>query len=364
MSAPSAIEQWIASLPEDQRARALESVQIELNNRAQALVASANATQPQFNSDNYDMHLAAAAPAPHAASNPSHSATSPQHANSNHAVHTVSVSSIRTPPPDHFRGDRAKVEEFADQLQRYIALSSISTMAPAVQVQQAAMLLKDEALVWFRNSHTIANPITSIDDFVTRMRAYFLPYGYDKLARTRLRSLRQQTTVQVYNTLFMRTMQHITDMAPADQLEYYMFGLKDKIKERLWAKEPTSLQDAMTEATLAEARYQHFDITTRHGAYSSNRHAPYRSSSIYTPASSIASSSSSNTGATTSVTSATSDAMDLSKIEAEVNAIQGQQRLGKLSDADRAKLRAEGRCFRCREKGHISVNCPKNGSSQ
>jgi hypothetical protein len=32
----------------------------------------------------------------------------------------------------------------------------------------------------------------------------------------------------------------------------------------------------------------------------------------------------------------------------------------KLTDADREKYRKEGRCFRCREKGHMSRNCPKN----
>jgi hypothetical protein len=32
----------------------------------------------------------------------------------------------------------------------------------------------------------------------------------------------------------------------------------------------------------------------------------------------------------------------------------------KLTDADREKYRKEGRCFRCREKGHMARNCPKN----
>jgi hypothetical protein len=32
----------------------------------------------------------------------------------------------------------------------------------------------------------------------------------------------------------------------------------------------------------------------------------------------------------------------------------------KLTDTDREKYRKEGRCFRCREKGHMARNCPKN----
>jgi hypothetical protein len=36
----------------------------------------------------------------------------------------------------------------------------------------------------------------------------------------------------------------------------------------------------------------------------------------------------------------------------------------KLTDEERAKFRAEGRCFRCRTQGHMARNCPKNSSSQ
>ena len=35
----------------------------------------------------------------------------------------------------------------------------------------------------------------------------------------------------------------------------------------------------------------------------------------------------------------------------------------KLTDEERAKYRAEGRCFRCRTQGHMARNCPK-GSKQ
>ena len=29
-----------------------------------------------------------------------------------------------------------------------------------------------------------------------------------------------------------------------------------------------------------------------------------------------------------------------------------------LTDAEKAKLQSEGRCFRCKKQGHISRNCP------
>ena len=43
----------------------------------------------------------------------------------------------------------------------------------------------------------------------------------------------------------------------------------------------------------------------------------------------------------------------------------GQTRLAKLTDDERARLAKEGRCFRCRNKGHRTFECPnKQGNTQ
>lgn len=39
-------------------------------------------------------------------------------------------------------------------------------------------------------------------------------------------------------------------------------------------------------------------------------------------------------------------------------------RLRKLTDKERDQLAKEGKCFRCRETGHIAVNCPKNSGTR
>jgi hypothetical protein len=39
-------------------------------------------------------------------------------------------------------------------------------------------------------------------------------------------------------------------------------------------------------------------------------------------------------------------------------------RLNPLTDDERKKLSAEGRCFRCRQQGHMSRNCPKKQAGQ
>ena len=365
----SALNQWIATLPADQQAAAQANIQAEVESRAQVIAAEQVAVMTMTIDDGSSSspppgsstHTVPPTMPPAPATMPLNGMTSGSH---HHATVMPQVYAVRPSPPEHFSGDRSKVEEFIDQLQRFISLTNIALMEPATQVQQAVLLLKGEALTWYRSTN-MANPIVSIDDLVSRMRSYFLPYGYDKLARSKLRSLTQQTTVQVYNALFMRTMQHITDMSPVDQLDNYITGLKGHIKAHLWTKEPKSLHEAMTEAALAESRFQHFNIVMRgYRGVSASRGASYASSSYAQmhPRTAGAPPSAASNAATS--TSTTSDPMDLSHIESELNAVQQGQRLGKLSDADRAKLRAEGRCFRCREKGHISAQCPKNGQSQ
>lgn len=65
------------------------------------------------------------------------------------------------------------------------------------------------------------------------------------------------------------------------------------------------------------------------------------------------------TGSTSSQGSNTSTRSSSSSNSASTSA-SSVASLPKLDNELRQKLRAEGRCFRCREKGHTSFNCPKN----
>jgi hypothetical protein len=41
-----------------------------------------------------------------------------------------------------------------------------------------------------------------------------------------------------------------------------------------------------------------------------------------------------------------------------------QQYRPKLTDADKERLRSEGRCFYCKEQGHIAFRCPKKPGNE
>ena len=45
--------------------------------------------------------------------------------------------------------------------------------------------------------------------------------------------------------------------------------------------------------------------------------------------------------------------------ESEEGSDERDERDGRLTETDKAQLRAEGRCFECRVRGHIARNCPE-----
>ena len=47
----------------------------------------------------------------------------------------------------------------------------------------------------------------------------------------------------------------------------------------------------------------------------------------------------------------------------DVDSVNASLPFKKLTDNEHTKYRSEGRCFRCRETGHMARNCPKNNDA-
>jgi hypothetical protein len=341
------IDQFIASLPEEQRAGAYAAFKADF----EARIASELQQRTQIST-----------------SSSSSSSSSPPIVNT--IVSAPHVHYPKPASPEMFTGVRTKVEQFISQLNRYLELSNITngTVTPDRQVQYAAQFISGEAMVWFNNVQSSSEPISSIIELQERLRAHFQPYGVEKIARTKLRSLTQTNSVSAYNTIFMQTVQHLRTMDVADQVFAYVTGLKSFISREMISKDPQTLQEAMDYAALVESRLQNF----RGGAFVPRPSASSSSSTNrYSSSNASSSSSSSSTSAPMELgnieeQSAVEDHSSSSGSTSELNAITGS--LKKLTNEERDRLRKEGRCFRCRQKGHMSNTCPKatpkNESSQ
>lgn len=328
MSTP--IDILIASLPEDQRAGVLQTLNNELENRVARAVA-------------------AKSPPPPSAPPMTTSSSSIPSSTSSDASHRLTA---KVQPPESFAGQRMKVEQFIVQLRRYLLLSNVYTLNNTEQVQYAAQFLIDQALVWFESVQKSVEPIMTLGDFENRLRLHFLPYGVEKIARTKLRQLTQLGSVQAYSTLFIQTVQHISTMHIDDQIEAYIVGLKPLVYKEVVTKDWKTLHECMDYAAFIEARVAHRILPNGSSGF---RQGNRQVASIPLSSSMVTSTSSSST------------AMDLSNIESglpdesdSLNFIQGNP-LKKLTEAERQRFRKEGRCFRCRQIGHISSNpaCPK-----
>ena len=198
-------------------------------------------------------------------------------------------------------------------------------LVPASSEQQillAASYLVDDAATWWRYV-SIENEKTGTTwrwkDFVEGLRKQFRPVAAERIARNRLNTLRQTTSVVNYTNIFRSLIIEIPTMAEEDKLEHFLKGLKSDIHERVALQMPKTLAEACNIAqTIDNIRYQ-----VRIQNYTRNTQST-------TP----------NPSQPTSV---------------EIDTI----RKGKLTDQEREHLRKISRCFFCREIGHLSRNCPK-----
>lgn len=318
----STIEQVIAMLPEEHRQAAFKALTADFEKRfEQRLASTTSVSSPPI--------------------------TSPFHTNSNSST----VLRIKPQSPELFTGNRTKVDQFITQLRRYLLLADLDSIDPIRQVEYAAQYFTGEALVWFETIQKSDTPIGSLNELEIKLRGHFLPYGIEKVARTKLRHLKQTGTVAGYSTLFMQTVIHVPSMHVDDQIDSFVEGLNSNIYKEVVLKDLKTLQEVMDFAVFVESRLQH-------------RHGGFRPGNSKTPNHNYFSSRPSTSTAAPSNTSSTSVPMDLTAVdgttppESEVNAIVGP--LKKLTDSERDQLRREGKCFRCRNRGHISRDCPKS----
>lgn len=138
----------------------------------------------------------------------------------------------------------------------------------------------------------------------------------EKIARDKLAKWKQLKDVGQFNYDFQRIILDIPDISVSEQIDRYTRGLKAYIWKELCTKEYTNLTDAMKDAERVEAAHRRLKTKIQKGPVQEPKNEP--------------------------------EPMELGNVQ-----------LKKLTLAEREKCMKEGRCLRCREKGHIAKNCPK-----
>jgi Ty3 transposon capsid-like protein/Zinc knuckle len=276
----------------------------------------------------------------------------------------------------------------------------------ASKVRHASMFLKGRAAEWWEAEDKSTGIASNWNLFVNRLHERYRPMQAATVARERLDRLRQKGSVSAYADAFQKELTPIKDMAVSDQIFHFVKGLSSlAVANKVREKEPSSLHAAMDIAVRAEA----FLAIGRYG-HTGQYFGPSRSAfaSVDQGASSTAVPMDVNAveeeeqgsedqqewiadsrramGATTSAVDLPAALM--AKVEAMVEhrlaamlqasnlkgsgaalggrsggaggSGRGNGRVPGLSAADVDRLRAENRCFRCKEKGHMKRDCPKS----
>jgi len=290
---------------------------------------------------------------------------------------------IRAPPV--FRGTEPgfAIDEWIGELQRqfqyYAAAGTLAT--PQAQIDFALVHMSGAAAAWWSGLPADKkNAIHSWEHFTAALRSRFRPVQGAMLARQRLTKMRQRggQSVGQFAHMFQTTLLPITDMSDADQVHHFVSSLLPHLAARVWRNPPATLSDAIQSAVQLEAS-GNFGRAATHSA-------PRHHNPNYTPH---------TTSAPMDINhlefdDADDDALladsadppapaaagaDMHTLLAQMQAMQHslnvlQQRTPtpfRNSSSDRVpglkpgeidQLLAEGRCFRCKQKGHMKRDCP------
>ena len=143
----------------------------------------------------------------------------------------------------------------------------------------------------------------------------------EKIARDKLARWKQVKDVSAFNDDFLRIILDIPDISMDEQIDRYTRGLKPMIWRELCTNDYNELVDVMRDAERVEAAQRR--IQPRRSGVSFRPQKPSQNNQGPVP-------------------------MDIGNIN-----------LRKLTPAEKDQCRKEGRCFRCRQKGHMANNCPK-----
>lgn len=264
--------------------------------------------------------------------------------------------------------------------QAFICRSSCAYFFVLEQSDRMRQLLSDAALVWY---NAVLPKPTTWAEFLQKLYARFRPLSATLLARSKLGALRQgRNTVTAFTNAFQTILGPIDDMGDSDQVHFYISGLSTEVMRRVMEKHPKTLAEAIelaasTEASLNFAGRGSASSNSVSGSYG-NRSNP--SESVPMDLNAVDEQEDDGVSAprfheepAVSLNRGTGmEAALLAKLEAMEHRLAALQQ-GTASKTNRyehdkvpgikvgdiERLKKEGKCFRCKQKGHMKRECPQ-----
>ena len=275
------------------------------------------------------------------------------------------ASRLKPPTPAYFNGEKtmassgdAAVGVWLFSCERYFDAMG-GGFPEQERVAFAIALLRGSALHWWRTRHsamannpaTAANQLNTWATFSAAITADFQPINNARVAREKLATIRQERSVQDYVSRFRAIMIQVEDLTEAEARDRFMRGLKLEPRREVELRNPASLDEMMRLADRFDAvtfQYQPQRQRDQRGRYNNGNRALDNQQERWRPPAQPAYPNGSGNGG------GGPSPMELGVMH---------QRHSTMTDEERRRLQQEGRCFYCKEKGHIAPVCPKKKGS-
>jgi hypothetical protein len=242
------------------------------------------------------------------------------------------------------------------------------------KVVHATSFMRGPPMAWFQpiiNAYSArgnGDPPPEFQSFETFVQSIRTLYGDPNLERNSeaaLQHLKQgDGSVAVYISRFATHSQYTNFNDSALASQFYRNLHKD-IKNALVTKEWSSLKELQNIATKLDARARERKFEIEQEAKSEQRstsvgnNPPRRSDGTFLPAKSPFQAPVARAPPTTNPFSSSAPAPPAPAADGSTPMELDSLRLGRLTLEERARCVREGRCFRCRLKGHDKVDCPR-----
>ncbi|KAG2212446.1 hypothetical protein INT45_003620, partial [Circinella minor] len=167
--------------------------------------------------------------------------------------------------PDTYHGDRGldTATGWIRSVERYLEMANLGSHK---WVDYGATLLRNEADIWWQQQERIGD----CDEwlvFKRRFLANFSPPNRLQLARDRLASLVQTSSVATFVSQFQAAWSSVPSMIDEEALDHFQRGLAPTIHLQVMTRFPTSTDEAMRLALAVEAAQQHSQniLAEQHG---------------------------------------------------------------------------------------------------
>jgi hypothetical protein len=277
---------------------------------------------------------------------------------------TTHTGGLRGVPPNVFTGDRSRSEAFLNEFRRYRLLNKNNDIIsnPSYRVLTALSYIKGPLVEdWVnerdktlekRTNRTLPNSVPDTDEilwteFETAFKAAWkdgarTQSAYDLLMKLTMKDLDVDTYIATFERLASAA-----EWEPDAKgtIARFRKGLQDNIHRRVLNRETIpSTMVGWKEAARAEVNRTREIMSAGLSGFRGNQRprdfGPFQ----------------------TNQTPRTNPPRTSGIVPMDVDTTTTTFPFNKLTDEERVQYRAEGRCFRCRQKGHMARNCPNNAN--